>query len=102
MPIRLNLLAEAQAAEEARRRDPVKRAAWVSALIIVVTLVWSSSLQFKAILINSEVSRLEAQIKSQANEYRQILDHQNRAADTKNKLEALRNLSANRHLQGRP
>ena len=100
MPIRLNLLAEAQAAEEARRRDPVKRAAWVSALIIVVTLVWSSSLQFKAILINSEVSRLEAQIKSQANEYRQILDHQNRAADTKNKLEALRNLSANRHLQG--
>lgn len=100
MPIRLNLLAEAQAAEEARRRDPVKRAAWVSALIIVVTLVWSSSLQLKAILINSEVSRLEVQIKSQANEYRQILDHQNRAADTKNKLEALRNLSANRRLQG--
>ena len=100
MPIRLNLLAEAQAAEEARRRDPVKRAAWVSALIIVVTLVWSSSLQLKAILINSEVSHLEAQISSQNNEYRQILDNQNRAADTKNKLEALRNLSANRLLQG--
>ena len=100
MPIRLNLLAEAQAAEEARRRDPVKRAAWVSALIIVVTLVWSSSLQLKAILINSEVSHLEAQISSQNNEYRQILDNQNRAADTKNKLEALRNLSANRRLQG--
>ena len=100
MPIRLNLLAEAQAAEEARRRDPVKRAAWVSALIIVVTLVWSSSLQLKAILINSEVSHLEAQISSQNNEYRQILDNQNRAADAKNKLEALRNLSANRRLQG--
>ena len=100
MPIRLNLLAEAQAAEEARRRDPVKRAAWVSALIIVAILVWSSSLQLKAILINSEVSHLEAQISSQNNEYRQILDNQNRAADTKNKLEALRNLSANRRLQG--
>ena len=35
MPIRLNLLAEAQAAEEARRRDPVKRAVWMAALIIV-------------------------------------------------------------------
>jgi hypothetical protein len=100
MPIRLNLLAEAQAAEEARRRDPVKRAAWVSALIIVVILVWSSSLQLKAILIHSEVSRLDDQINSQTNQYRQVLDNQIKAADIKNKLEALRNLSANRLLQG--
>jgi hypothetical protein len=100
MPIRLNLLAEAQSAEEARRRDPVKRAAWVSALIIVVILVWSSSLQLKAILIHSEVSRLDGQINSQTNEYRQVLDNQNKAADFKNRLEALRNLSANRLLQG--
>ncbi len=34
MPIRLNLLAEAQAAEEMRRRDPVKRALWLAGLII--------------------------------------------------------------------
>ena len=100
MPIRLNLLAEAQAAEDARRRDPVKRAVWVSALLIVVILVWSSSLQLKAILVNSEVSRLDGQINSQTNEYRQVLDNQNKAADIKSKLEALRNLSANRLLQG--
>jgi len=42
MPIRLNLLAEAQAAEEARRRDPVKRAIWIGALLVSVVLVWSS------------------------------------------------------------
>ena len=100
MPIRLNLLAEAQAAEEARRRDPVKRAAWVSALIIVLILVWSSSLQLKAILIHSEVTRLEAQISSQDKEYRVVLDNQNKAADIKYKLEALRSLSAGRLLQG--
>jgi hypothetical protein len=100
MPIRLNLLAEAQAAEEARRRDPVKRAAWVAALIIVVILVWSSSLQLKAILVSSEVSRLDGQISSQTNEYRVVLDNQNKAADIKHKLEALRSLSANRLLQG--
>jgi uncharacterized protein YdbL (DUF1318 family) len=100
MPIRLNLLAEAQAAEEARRRDPVKRTAWVSALIIVVILVWSSSLQLKAILIHSEVSRLEGQINSQTNQYRVVLDNQTKAADAKRKLDALRNLSANRLLQG--
>ena len=100
MPIRLNLLAEAQAAEEARRRDPVKRAIWVAALIVVAILVWSSSLQLKAILVHSDVSRFEGQINTHSNEYRLVLDNQNKAADIKHKLEALRNLSANRQLQG--
>jgi hypothetical protein len=100
MPIRLNLLAESQAAEDERRRDPVKRAAWVAALMIVVILVWSSSLQLKAILINSEVSRFEGQINTRSNEYRLVLDNQSKAADIKSRLEALRRLSENRLLQG--
>ncbi|MGC3957234.1 MAG: hypothetical protein QM813_04480 [Verrucomicrobiota bacterium] len=50
MPIRLNLLAEAQAAEELRRNDPVKRALWVSVLLIALVLVWASSLQLKLIV----------------------------------------------------
>ena len=58
MPIHLNLLAEAQAAEEERRRNPVKRAIWIAILFVVLILVWSSSLQLKAILIRSEVSRV--------------------------------------------
>jgi hypothetical protein len=100
MPIRLNLLAEAQAAEEDRRRDPVKRAAWVAALIVVLILVWSSSLQLKAILIHSDVSRLEGQISSHTNEYRAILDAQNRTADIRNKLAGLQRLSTDRLLNG--
>jgi hypothetical protein len=100
MPIRLNLLAEAQAAEDQRRRDPVKRAMWVASLLIVLILVWSSSLQLKAILINSEVSRLEGQVSSHTNDYRLILDNQNRTAEFKHQLEALRTLSENRLLYG--
>ena len=100
MPIRLNLLAEAQAAEEERRRDPVKRAAWVSVLIVVVILVWSSSLQLKAILVNSEVSRLEGQISSHTNEYQVVLGNQNKTTDISRRLEALRRLSASRMLNG--
>jgi hypothetical protein len=100
MPIRLNLLAEAQIAEEARRRVPVKRTIWVAALMIVVMLVWSSSLQLKAMLVKSEVSRLDGQINSRTNDYRDILDNQNKTADMKHKLEALRRLSADRLLQG--
>jgi len=94
MPIRLNLLAEAQAAEEERRRDPVKQAIWVAALVIVIILVWSSSLQLEAILLHSEVSRLETQIN------RVVLDNQSKTADLKSKLDALRRLSENRLLQG--
>jgi hypothetical protein len=100
MPIRLNLLAEAQAAEEERRRDPVKRAAWLAVLIVVVILVWSSSLQLKAIIVHSEVSRLEGQINSHNNEYRAILEAQSRTADTQSKLAALQRLSSDRLLNG--
>jgi hypothetical protein len=100
MPIRLNLLAEAQAAEELRRRDPVKRAIWVGALILALMLVWSSSLQFQAILTSSELSHLEGQINSHTNAYQVVLDDQNKNTEIKQKLEALRRLSANRLLNG--
>lgn len=100
MPIRLNLLAEAQAAEEARRRDPVKRAVWLAALIIVLILVWSSSLQLKAIYVGSELSRVQAQVNARTNEYHGILDNQNKIADTKHRLQQLRLLSQDRFLNG--
>ena len=39
MPIRINLLAEAQAAEEMRRKDPVKRAVWIGGFVIFLVLL---------------------------------------------------------------
>jgi hypothetical protein len=100
MPIRLNLLAEAQAAEEARRRDPVKRAIWLALLMLVLILVWSSSLQLKAMLLRNDVTRLETRISSYTNEYRVVLDDQTKTADMERKLAALRRLSDNRLLTG--
>lgn len=100
MPIRLNLLAEAQAAEEMRRRDPVKRAIWMGVLMVVVMLVWSSSLQLEAILVSSDLGRLEGRISSQTNAYKAVLDDQSKTAEIKEKLGALRLLSANRLLTG--
>ena len=76
MPIRLNLLAEAQAAEELRRRDPVKRALWLSVLVIAGMLAWSSFLQLRTTLANSDLTRMEAQTGARTNEFRQILDSQ--------------------------
>jgi len=40
MPIKLNLLAEAQAAEEMRRKDPVRYAFYCSGIIILIALGW--------------------------------------------------------------
>lgn len=100
MPIRLNLLAEAQAAEEARRRDPVKRAIWIGALLVSLMLVWSSSLQLKAMLAKNDVSRLEIQMNALTNDYKRVLDDQRMMADFTHKLAALRQLSANRFLNG--
>jgi hypothetical protein len=100
MPIRLNLLAEAQVAEDSRRRDPVKRAIWLSALIIALIFAWSSYLQLRATLAHSEVSRTEGQTNARTNEYHAVLDGKNKIADINFKLGELRRLSANRLLQG--
>ena len=100
MPIRLNLLAEAQAAEEARRRDPVKRAIFVGAFLVALMLVWSSSLQLKAMLAKGEVSRLESDMNAITNGYNQVIENQRMVADINHKLTALRQLTTNRFLNG--
>jgi hypothetical protein len=100
MPIRLNLLAEAQMADEMRRKDPVKRAIWVGAILISLMLAWSSSLQLKAMMAANEASRLEAQMNSNSNSYKVVLDDLKRKDELQNKVLALYQLSTNRFLQG--
>ena len=100
MPIRLNLLAEAQAAEEVRRRDPVKRFIWFAALLVVAVLVWSSSIQVKVMLSRSELNKKEIQVAGLTNDYVTVLQEQARAKDTRDKIKALYQLSTNRFLQG--
>lgn len=98
MPIRLNLLAEAQAAEEARRRDPVKRAIWIGALLVSAVLVWSSSLQLKAMLVKGDLSRVEGQMNALTNDYKQVLNNQKMVAEINHKLASLEQLATNRFL----
>lgn len=100
MPIRLNLLAEAQAAEELRRRDPVKRVLWVAALLIALVLVWASSLQLKAIVVNKDLGTVMALMKACTNDYQQVIAMQQRIGDMTQKLSALNALSTNRFLNG--
>jgi hypothetical protein len=99
MPIRINLLAENQAAEDIRRRDPVKRAICAGICITVVVLVWSSSLQVKIMADKSRLNNLEASLGSRTNQYVQILDNQKKLVNVSAKLAALNRLAASRFLQ---
>lgn len=100
MPIRLNLLAEAQALEEQRRRDPVKRAVWAGVVLVALVLVWSTSLFFKSMLIRSEVSGLESQLKAQSKDYDEVTASQKALDGVHHKLASLENLATNRFLNG--
>jgi hypothetical protein len=98
MPIRINLLAEAQAAEEARRRDPVKRAIWVCGFLVFLGLFWSSKLQFEIILANSNSQRYNSQWLQIEKNYQEATADFSRSFLVEKKLAALQHYSTNRFL----
>jgi len=100
MPIRINLLAEAKAVEEMRRNDPVKRVVFFGAFLVVLMLVWSSSLQLKSMLAKKEVSDRQTEIMSHTNEYQRVQADQKKLASTKAKLDSLQKMTNSRFLQG--
>ena len=98
MPIRINLLAEAQAQEEMRRRDPVKRAIVVGVILVAVMLVLSAYLGFKGAAYKSELASSENLLESNSKAHQQVLNNQKQSADLGAKLTALQNLSTSRFL----
>jgi hypothetical protein len=100
MPIRINLLAEAKAAEDLRRHDPVKRVIFVGALAVAITLVWSSSLQLETMMAKKDVSDKQNEIGSRTNEFQHVLIEQKKNAAAKDKLVALKKMTNSRFLQG--
>jgi hypothetical protein len=100
MPIRINLLAEAQAAEEMRRKDPVKRAIWVGAFVVFLVLLCSVTLQFKIMASRSEVSSLKGSWKDIEKKVQDINERRNNTRELEQKLSALDQFTTNRMLWG--
>jgi len=100
MPIRINLLAEAQALEEERRRDPVKRVWLIGSILLVLLVFWSCLLWFNSIAAKSDLSRLESDLNSRTNDYRQIIESQKRLNESNARLADLQDLATNRFLYG--
>src|SRR2546430_1244069 len=100
MPIRINLLAEAQATEELRRKDPVKRAVLGGILTVCVVLVWSSTVQVQIIVSKSELTSLQSTWQRIEKNYNQAVDTKRKALDAEEKVSALQRLTTNRFLWG--
>jgi len=100
MPIRINLLSEALAEEDLRRRDPVKRSIYIGAFLVALSLVWFSSTWLEYKLTQSNYSKVEIEIQTHTKEFFQVKGGLNRIADSQNRLNALSMLSTNRFLQG--
>jgi len=100
MPIRINLLAESQAALEQRRKDPVKRAILAACLIVGGVLLWSSTLQVKIVAARSNLNTLESTWKSMEAKYAGAVEKTRQSLETEEKLAALENYTTNRFLWG--
>lgn len=100
MPLRLNLLAEAQAEEELRRRDPVKRGILVAVVLVSLMVFWICLLQIKIMGQKSWLAELESRQARQAKDYQEITRNEKNLADLSRKLDELERLSTNRFLWG--
>jgi len=100
MPIQINLMADALAEQELRKRDPAKRAVYVGALAVVMMLVWYSSILLEHMVAKSNLDRIQSEIQARTNEYNVALASLRILHTGENRLKSLNNLSSARFLQG--
>ncbi|MFN7138974.1 MAG: hypothetical protein ACK4UN_06525 [Limisphaerales bacterium] len=100
MPIKLNLLAEAQAAEELRRKDPIKRAILAGALVVAAMFIWSAVLYAEIYVARSEQQRLETTWKSNEKRYNELVAQQKLLGEMNSRIAAMDRYHTNRFLWG--
>lgn len=100
MPIKINLMAEAQVAEDMRRRDPVKRAVWICGFVIILVILWIAKVQMDIVFENARLKDVDGQWNGKKDKYAAVTNNQAKTADINVKLTALENLSTNRFLWG--
>lgn len=100
MPIRINLLAETQAAEELRRKDPVKRSLIVAVILVAAVLVWSGTLQLRILSARSQLSGFDAKWKTIESSYQGVVEQKRKVLEAEEKLSALQRYTTNRFLWG--
>lgn len=96
MPIRINLLSEQQAAEEQRRRDPVKRGLWLGGFVASLFLLGAIYLAFQGWIASMEIKGQEAKWRSLETNNGQVMTNLAKLRNIEAKLAALDRLATNR------
>lgn len=100
MAIKINLLAEALAEEDLRRRDPVKRAVFLGVFLVVLSLVWFSAIMLERVIQKSDNNKVVREIQTRTNEFAQVKANLKIIDETQRRLDALQKLGESRFLQG--
>jgi hypothetical protein len=100
MPIRINLLADALADEDLRRRDPVKRTIYAGAFLVALSFVWFSSIWLEYMVDKQKLNQADAAIHDLTPNYTIVKDDLKKISDIQGRLDALDHLTAARFLQG--
>lgn len=100
MPIRINLLAEQQAADEARRKDPVKRAMIIGGALVVFTILWTLMAFMQVKAKRSEFQNEEARFKELDDKAKAARTLQAEIGDMERRIVSLDRYSTNRMLWG--
>jgi hypothetical protein len=98
MPIRINLLAESQAAEESRRKDPVKRGIWIAGFFVALALLWLLKLQCDVWFDQKDLAQINTRWSGMKANYGAVTNNVTQTAEIDRKLAALDQLSTNRFL----
>jgi len=93
-------MAEALAAEDMRRRNPVKRVGYLGALFVALSLVWYSYTWVAHVALNAQLNQVKNDIQARSKEYDEVQSNRKKSADSQKRLDALLNLSASRFLMG--
>lgn len=100
--MRINLLAEEQETAELRRRDPVKRGAWIAAGLILLLLTWDGYLRLKLMLARSELSRRKVELQLLEKNSNEVAANAQKTGEIERTVGALRRLAVNRFLWALP
>src|SRR5208283_3942428 len=100
MPIRVNLMAEAQALEEARRHNPVKLGIWIAGFFVALVALWSIKVQLDIYFAKNSLATLDTMWKANEASYNNVTNEQVLIATTTAKIAALDHLQTNRFLWG--
>jgi hypothetical protein len=98
MPIKINLLAEEQANEELRRKDPVKRAGMAAGALVALVLLWAGLNWFGLIKLTGQLEGLNAELTSLEGTAKAAKANQKKIRDTEYKMDMLKKMSAARPL----